>query len=472
MSDVTVRSSRDIIDFVNRHPSGTRRTKILAFIALGGVFIDAYDFTSLGLGIHSLTAQWRLSALEVGSLTSIMAAGALVGALCGGYVVDRIGRYKLFVLDLLLFVVAAVAAGLAPDLAVLLVFRFLLGVGVGLDMPASFSFIAEFTNTSSKGRYVNFWQAIWYVAVAGTGVIVLPFYVAGAGPDLWRWTVGFGAVPALIVLLLRLVYTEESPMWAAQSLGLREAARILERSYGVTVTVEAGDAGPRGGRTSWTAGMGALFSRRYLARTISSSAVSLTQAMQYYSVGFYIPTITLLIFGSGTLHSIIGTSLINVSGIIGGTLQAFFTQRIGSRRLAMAGYVLVGICAVALGVMGRGGGYAAAVLIAAFIFGQSAGPGPQGKTMAALSYPTRLRGIATGWNEAMSRVGTIAGFYLFPVLLSAVGLGPTMYYVAIIPAAGLAVLLMIRWDPIGRDIENEVPETPATMAAQARSGRN
>jgi len=487
---ITVRSSRDIIDFVNSHPTGTRRTRILALVALGGIFVDAYDFTSLGLGLHSLTGQWKLTAFEVGALTSIMAAGALIGALCGGYIVDRVGRYKLFVIDLVLFVVAAIAAGLAPDLAVLLICRFLLGFGVGLDMPASFSFITEFTATPDKGKYVNSWQAMWYVAVVSAGVILLPFYLGGAGQDLWRWAVGLGALPALVVLTLRLIYTEESPMWAAHCLGLAEAGRILERSYGITVTVapagdpggpgapggpdapgESGQARARPARARGLPGLTAtrtLFSRRYLSRTVASSAITMTQATQYYAVGFYIPTISLLILGAGTLQAIVGTSLINVAGIVGGTIQAYLTRRLGLRRLAMAGYVLVCACAVTLGLMGGHGGYAAAGLIAAFIFGQSAGPGPQGKTMAALSYPTPLRGAATGWNEAMSRVGTIVGFYLFPTLLSAVGLGATMLYVAIVPAIGFAVLLVIRWDPIGKDVENEEPGVGVAAHLAAR----
>ena len=60
MDTLTVRSKRDIIDFVNSHPTGSQRTKILAFIALGGIFIDAYDFTSLGIGVDSLQEEHYL----------------------------------------------------------------------------------------------------------------------------------------------------------------------------------------------------------------------------------------------------------------------------------------------------------------------------------------------------------------------------------------------------------------------------
>lgn len=71
---ITVRTPRDIIDYINDHPTGTGRTRLLAIIALGGVFVDAYDFTSLGLGIGSPTKQWSLDPLQVGLLTSVMAS--------------------------------------------------------------------------------------------------------------------------------------------------------------------------------------------------------------------------------------------------------------------------------------------------------------------------------------------------------------------------------------------------------------
>ena len=60
----------------------------------------------------------------------------------------------------------------------LLAFRFLMGLGVGLDFPVALSFIAEFVNERRKGGSVNLWQVMWYVAASCTGLVVLPFYLA------------------------------------------------------------------------------------------------------------------------------------------------------------------------------------------------------------------------------------------------------------------------------------------------------
>jgi MFS transporter, putative metabolite transport protein len=260
-------------------PTGSQRTKILAFIALGGIFIDAYDFTSLGIGVDSLQEELALTPFQLGSVTAIMAVGALIGALVGGYLVERIGRFKLFTLDLFLFVFAAIGAGLSPNLTWLLVFRFLLGFGVGLDMPASLSFVAEFTNSMNKGKYVNFWQLMWYVAAVCTGLFALPFYFAGAEENLWRWAVGLGALPALVVLAFRFFYADESPMWAAHHLGLREAGRILEKNYDVRVRVAAEE--EETWREERRIRVGAIFQRGFRARTTLASIISGLQSMEY-----------------------------------------------------------------------------------------------------------------------------------------------------------------------------------------------
>lgn len=467
MHSLTVRSKRDIIDFVNSHDNPDRG-RIMVLIALGGIFIDAYDFTSLGIGIDSLQKQLSLSPFELGSVTAIMALGALFGALGGGYVTDRLGRFKTFIIDLICLVVAALGTALSPNLAWLLFFRFLLGVGVGMDFPVALSFIAEFTNSRTKGRFVNLWQAMWYIAAASTGIIALPiFFSIGDSENLWRWAVGFGAVPALIILILRLIYLDESPMWAAHNLGLREASDILEKNYNVRVTVSRLK---EAAVTHSRAKLGSIFQKGLRARTVLSSIIASTQSMEYFAVGFYLPSITALIFGKGILFAILGAIVFNIFGIVGGLSQSFLTQRLGIWKLAFIGYCIAAASLLVVGLTRDNiPAYLGALLIGFFIFGHSFGPGSQGMTMATLSYPTEFRGIGSGWGQSMVRVGSILGFYVFPLVLATAGLTHTLLYLTVIPLIGLVALLFIRWDPIGQDVE-QMPETEAEALAVQSNG--
>lgn len=161
MSDgnLVVRSKDDLVQFVNRNPM-KRKSVLLIWLALGGVFVEAYDFVSLGIGTEQLTEQFQLSSFQVGTLTAIMAIGGFFGAIFGGYLTDKFGRAFIFLVDLLLLVLATVGAALAPNYAVLLIFRCLMGIGVGIETPVAFSFIAELSNIKQKGKYLNLWQPV------------------------------------------------------------------------------------------------------------------------------------------------------------------------------------------------------------------------------------------------------------------------------------------------------------------------
>lgn len=466
---VVIRSKQDVFSLVNSGTVVSPRSLMIIFIALGGTFIDAYDFTSLGIGAVQLKAQFHLTAFQLGSLTAMMAFGALLAAFVGGYYVDRIGRLKMFMLDLIFFVVAAIAAAFAPNLGWLLVFRFLMGVGVGLDFPAALSFVAEYTGVQRKGRSVQMWQVMWYTAAAVGFVIILPIYFAGVGADLWRWAVGIGALPAIIVLVLRYRYMAESPLWAASKGDLELAAKVLRDSYGIAAVVEAGvKHTPKPTLTSLKE-YSQLFSPRYRARTTLAAVIGFTQSMEYFAVGFYLPTISLLIFGKKFLFAILGAAVFNLFGILGGGINVRVTQKVGIRKLAIIGYSGVLVALLAIGLLGHIlPALVMGLFIALFITMHAMGQGSSGMSMGALSYPTDIRGVGAGFTQGIIRVGSILGFYFFPLILAVFGLQHTLLLIGIVPLGGLIVTLLIKWDPTGRDVDQE--ETDYEEARNASSG--
>jgi MFS transporter, putative metabolite transport protein len=465
--EITISTRDDIISFVNSNPL-SRKGILIVLVALGGIFLDAYDFASLGIGADQIVKEFNLSPAGLGAITAVMAVGALLGALFGGIFTDKVGRNKMFLIDLILLVVSAAGAALAPNMATLIFFRFLLGVGVGLDVPVALSFIAEISNTKNKGRLVNLWQPMWYVAASFTGLVLLPFYFAGIEEHLWRYAVGFGAVLALVVLFLRYKYMEESPMWAAKNMPLPDAARIIEKTYNVKVIIQ--EPKVKVNKKDERVALSTIFSSKYRVRTFLASVIASTQSLQYFSVGFYIPVISVMIFGKGIIYAILGTLLFNFFGIIGGLTQSYLTGKVGIRKLTLFGYVIVIIALLSIGLAGDHlPTFLLTILISGFIFGHSFGPGSQGMTMATLSYPTELRGVGSGWGQTMVRVGSIIGFFIFPILVAAIGLSNTLLVISAAPIFGLLVVLFIKWDPTGKDLDNENgPEYPIRQVEEQK----
>lgn len=462
MSEIVIRTKEDVADFVGRQPM-TRSGFGVVLIALGGVFVDAYDFASLGIGVSGLRAEFNLAPSQLGTITAIMGVGAVIGGVAGGYLTDKVGRLRMFVVDLICLVIATLGAALAPNIYVLLFFRFLMGVGVGLDYPVAFSFLAEFVNRTRRAGSIALWVFLWQVAVAVSVMVALAIYMLGYIDHLWRFAVGFGAIPALIILLLRGKYMWESPLWAAHHAGLAEAARLLEKTYHVRVRVEESFAKTvEVVSTSYTA----IFSQPYLARTVLVSVVSITQSLEYFAVGFYLPSISSVIFGHDFVYAAIGTLVSTVAGVIGGLIAAAYVDKVGIRRLIITGYTIVTVSLLLFWwTAGHVSPYVSIMLIYFFILGQTVGPGSVSASLAALSYPTLLRGTGTGWAQGMVRIGTIIGLFFFPPLLAKIGLSNLMLALSLSPIAGLLALWLIKWEPVGSPIEEDIVEGNAIRGA-------
>lgn len=460
-----VTSRKDIINFINSGMADPRHALMIVMTALGGIFIDAYDFVSLGIGVPQLVKEFRLTPILLGNLTSSMAIGALLGALVGGYYTDKIGRLRKFYLNLLFFVVSALAAAMAPNYEFLMVCRFLMGLGVGMDFPVAMAFIAEYSSSSGKTKWVGMWQGVWYIAAICSFVILLPFYYLGHVETLWRWSVGFGAVPAAIVFVLRYLYMEESPLWAANNLGLAEAARILEKTYKVNVVLEAPAEELHKPEPNFeNLKISRIFQGRYLVRTIMASVVACSQSLQYFAIGFYLPVISASIFGTDPIYAILGSIFFNIFGVVGGCSSGILQNKAGTKRIVQIGYLLCIVALVAIGFnMNSLSHYAAAALIGLFILGHTLGPGTGGMAIATLSFPTEIRGIGCGWSQTMVRVGSIIGLYFFPLMRAGYGIEKTFLYLAVVPLLALLVISTLNWDPAGKDVESEVfADAPAT----------
>ena len=203
-----------------------------------------------------------------------------------------------------------------------------------------------------------------------------------------------------------------------------------------------------------------IFAPRYRQRTLLAVAISMTQSMEYYALNFYLPTISLLIFGKQFILAIIGSAFFNLFGILGGSLNTVFLPRWGVRRVAIIGYIGGIVALLFIGGFGKTLPVAlAGAGIALFIISHGFGPGGAGMTISALSFPTAIRGIGTGFTQSLLRVGSTMGFYFFPLLLAAVGLYPTLLLLAIVPLIGLVVTLIIKWDPVLQNVNVDEEET-------------
>lgn len=463
----TIRHAADVSHLVNTSTQARSNSRIVIAIALGGVFLDAYDLGALAFGMKDVTREFGLSPAGAGMVASAIAFGAIVGALIGGYLTDKIGRYRVFMADMLFFVVAALACALAPNEYVLTAARFVMGLGVGIDLPVAMAFLAEFSKLKGRGNKaasIAMWCPTWYAAISISWLLVLFFYSvlpeAQAG-WLWRIILGFGAVPALLIIAIRSRYMSESPVWAANQGDLQGAAAILRHSYGINAHVaEDADLSPARPvrRASWR-NYGELLKGVYLRRTLLATVTAVASAFAYNAVAFGLPVIISSFLAQSMLTTILVSLALNLLfAFVGGVLAVRLVPRFGAWKMTVLGYACQFIALMGLALIGRpDDGAQAAVsiaMLALFLFGQGFGPGSHTMTFASLSYPTSLRGVGVGFNQTLMRGSSTASLFLFPLLSATLGTH-VFWVIGLAPLAGLIALMAVRWEPSGYDVDAE-----------------
>ncbi len=172
--------------------------KLLGISGLSWMF-DAMDVGMLSFIIVALQKDWGLTPQQMGWIGSVNSLGMAVGALMFGMMADRIGRKKVFMITLLLFSVASGVSAFSTTLAVFLILRFFVGMGLGGELPVATTLVSELVPAESRGRTVvlleSFWAVGWLLA-ALISYFVIPEYG-------WEVALILGALPAFYVLYLR-----------------------------------------------------------------------------------------------------------------------------------------------------------------------------------------------------------------------------------------------------------------------------
>lgn len=455
-----VSSVGDVARLINSGREQSRYARMIVFLALGGVFLDAYDLTTLSYGIDDVVREFQLSPFLTGIVTSSIMVGTIIGNLIGGWLTDKYGRYSVFMADMLFFVVSAIAAGLAPNVWVLIGARFLMGIGVGIDLPVAMSYLAEFSRFSGKGNKaarLAAWCPMWYAASTVCFLIIFGLYFLLPKEHLdwlWRASLLFGAVPALLIIAVRSKFMNESPLWAANQGDLTSAVRILRDSYGIN----AHEAPPERPAPPPKVSFRVLFAKPYRERTIVAGVMNVCISFEYTAIAFFLPSILAQFLGAGVFETISASLGLNaLFAFTGGLLGMHLAWKYPSRHVAIAGFALQFIALIVLALVGQPqaalGVALAIAMLGLWLFAEGFGPGAQLMIYPALSYPTAIRATGVGFSRALSGIGSALALFVLPLLQAS--LGTQMFWVvslaAIIP---IFFLLAVRHEPTQYDIDD------------------
>jgi MFS transporter, putative metabolite:H+ symporter len=209
---------------LERLPLSRWHWRMLGILGLAWCF-DGFDSTIIGAIAAALQKQWQIDPRTMGFLISSNLAGAVIGALLAS-LADRLGRKRLFQWSLIWFSLLSFACAFAWNMPSLIGFRFLMGFGLGAELPIMASYMGELVPANTRGWMQGLLNVFWPIgAILSAAVSLLLISSDGNG---WRWAFVLGAVPALLVGFSRRLLPE-SPRWLALQGRDDEARRVVER---------------------------------------------------------------------------------------------------------------------------------------------------------------------------------------------------------------------------------------------------
>lgn len=420
---------------LDRLAFNARHRRLLVGSGVGWA-LDAMDVGLISFVMAALATQWGLSATQLSWIGSIGFVGMAIGASVGGLLADRLGRRNVFALTLLVYGVATGAAGLSTGIAMLIVLRFVVGLGLGAELPVASTLVSEYAPSRIRGRIVVILEAFW--AVGWILAALIGYFVVPASENGWRWALFLGIVPALYAVVVRAGLPEsvrflESRGRTAQA---EAAVRSFEAASGVAPVPSP--VAQVQSRPSWSALWDRSLRRRSAALWVTWFGVNFS----YYGAFIWIPSL-LVADGFSLTKSFGFTLVITLAQLPGYAAAALLIERWG-RRATLASFLLGSAASAVL--FGQAGSEAAIIAAGCALSFFNLGAWGALYAVTPEVYPTALRGSGAGSAAAFGRIASILAPLSVPWLLGAGGHGLVFgVFGAAFVVAALAALALPEW---------------------------
>ncbi|MEK5391343.1 MFS transporter [Margalitia sp. FSL K6-0131] len=355
--------------------------KLLLISGTGWMF-DALDVGILSFVIAALAKDWNLNPAQMGWIGSINSIGMAVGALLFGILADKFGRKSIFMITLLFFSIGSGLSALAPTLTIFLILRFLIGMGLGGELPVASTLVSESVPTKDRGRVVvlleSFWAGGWLIAA-----LISYFVIPKFG---WQIALLICTIPAFYALYLRLSLPD-SPRFQTMNKEKRES--VLKKIEQV-------------------------WSKKYAKRTLMLWVVWFTVVFSYYGMFLWLPSVMVL-KGFSLIKSFEYVLIMTLAQLPGYFTAAWLIEKVG-RKFVLVTFLL----GTAIFAYLFGNGESLTMLIVSGMFLSFFNLGAWGALYAYSpeQYPTVIRGTGTGMAAAFGRIGGIFGPLLVGNLVS------------------------------------------------------
>ncbi|GGF46985.1 MFS transporter [Aliidongia dinghuensis] len=438
-------TQQSVINSAVRHlvtkynPQGNR----VGWLMMASILVEAWDLYSIAFVLVFIKEQYNPDPLLLGLAAAGTQGGALAGAILGGWLSDKIGRRVMFLATMILFIILALAQAFVTNVEWLVVVRFFLGVPLGSDISNGYTYIMESMPKGKREVMGNRWQFMFAIGEVMTLAVIAIFLISQLDHELvWRVTLGLGAVPALVILLMR-HDLPETAVWLVRNGRFREAKLVAKQMFGDDLAMLPNEdvkvtkphpaaflADIRKDPIRWRA-------------TLYGWIACFAQGSEFSTFAFYLP----VLFTMVGVASVLGTDLVTMAlycvAAISGWIGPMITPKIGQRGISIAGFaiVLVSLLVAAAAL------YTGNKMILPFAAGAMLW-GHYWDASNCMTIPTvvarpEYRGTASGFAYMFVKLPSFIAIFLFPTIFAAIGQANATLLVAVFPLIGLLAAIFI-----------------------------
>ncbi|MET0211559.1 MAG: MFS transporter [Vicinamibacterales bacterium] len=401
--------------------------RVLAAAKLGWM-LDAMDFMLYAMAIGQLRTYFGFNDATAGMLGTITLVMSGVGGVIFGYIADRVGRARALVATILFFSIASLGAATSQSVMQLLMWRALLGIGMGGEWASGAVLISETWPAAHRNKAISIMQSGWaigYIAAALMAALVLG--APGAGPSAWRWLFVVGVLPALFTLWIRR-NVPEPEAWKT-----RGAKSRLGNPFKV------------------------IFGRSLIRRTVLIILLGTAVQFAYWGIFFWLPAFLARPVsqggaGMGVVGSLAWIIPVQIGAYLGYLTFGFIADRFGRRRTFILFMLAAALLVPIYGQMARN---PTILMLLGPVLGYF-GHGyfsVFGSFIAEL-YPTAIRATAQGTSYNIGRMaGAVAPYTIGAVAtLPGIGIGLALGVTSAFFLLGAALILTLP-DRSGQELE-------------------
>ncbi|MCD2190471.1 MFS transporter [Actinomycetospora soli] len=395
---------------------------IVVLVGIGS-FFDLYEVFLGGVLAPILAREFQLGSLGKAAVVASGFLGMFVGANVLSVVADRLGRQRVFLLNLLIYSLFSLLAAFSPNIEIFLLLRFLGGIGLGCELVLVDTYLAEFLPAKVRGRYIAWAYTVGFLGVPVAallgGKLVAAQEIAGVAG--WRWLLVAGALGAVFVIVMRRVLPE-SPRWLESRGRFAESeatVRAIAAKVGAPHAVDelpARAVPPDRGRDRSTTEVLRIAFTDYRRRTVMLFIFQVLQTVGYYGFGTLAPLV--LVSKGFEVTESLGYAALSFAGYpLGSLLSVPMVERFERKYLIIAAALAIAV----FGVVFAAAATPWLIVLAGFLLTTASNVFSNAfHIYQAEIFPTAIRSTASGVAYSLSRgTSVVLPFIAVPLLATA-----------------------------------------------------